>query len=87
LTDDEVARLTELAQDPANTVTIDLAAQTVTSGDLTTTFEIDPGIKNRLLNGLDPIGLTLAHVDEIESFEQSRPDWKPSLSAVLGTEH
>jgi 3-isopropylmalate/(R)-2-methylmalate dehydratase small subunit len=79
LTDSEVARLTELAEDPANIVTVDLAAQTVVSGDLDTTFEIDPGIKTRLLNGLDPIALTLAHVDEIELFESTRPAWKPSV--------
>ncbi len=79
LTDDEVARLTELAEDPSNEVTINLAAQTVTSGELHATFDIDPGIKNRLLNGLDPIAMTLAHVDQIEAFEGSRPAWKPSL--------
>ena len=87
LTDDEVARLTELAEDPSNTVSIDLAAQSVTSDDLHATFEIDPGIKNRLLNGLDPIALTLAHTDEIEAFEATRPAWKPNLTAVLSTEY
>ncbi len=87
LTDEEVARLTEFAENPSNTITIDLAAQSVTSGDLHATFEIDPGIKNRLLNGLDTIALTLAHVDQIEAFERSRPTWKPSLSAVPSTEY
>lgn len=79
LTDDEVARLTDLAEDPSNEVTIDLAAQTVTSGNLHAVFDIDPGAKHRLLNGLDPIALTLAHAEEIETFERSRPTWKPSL--------
>ncbi|MEA2009104.1 MAG: 3-isopropylmalate dehydratase small subunit [Actinomycetota bacterium] len=79
LTDDEVARLTELAEDPSNTITIDLEAQSVVSGDVEATFEIDPGIKNRLLNGLDPIALTLEHAAEIEEFEESRPSWRPSL--------
>jgi len=87
LADDEVARLTELAEDPSNTVTIDLAAQSVASGDLHATFEIDPSIKNRLLNGLDTIALTLEHADEIEAYEESRPAWKPSLSAVPSTEY
>ncbi len=87
LADDEVARLTELAEDPSNTVTIDLAAQSVTSGDLRTTFEIDPAVKHRLLNGLDPIAMTLDHVDEIEAFESTHPPWKPSLAAVLSTEY
>lgn len=87
LSDDEVARLTELAEDPSNAVTINLAAQSVTSGDVHTTFEIDPGIKARLLSGIDPIALTLEHVDQIEAFEQSRPAWKPSLRPVPSTEY
>lgn len=80
LTDDEVARLTELAEDPSNAITIDLAAQSVASDEFHATFEIDPGIKNRLLNGLDTIALTLEHDDEIDAFERSRPAWKPSLT-------
>jgi len=87
LTDDDVARLTELAEDPSNKITINLAAQTVTSGELHATFHIDPGIKNRLLNGLDPIAMTLEHAGEIEAFESTRPTWKPSLSAVPSTEY
>ncbi len=79
LTDDEVARLTEIAGDPSNGVTIDLASQSVISGDLRATFEIDPGVKHRLLNGLDPIALTLEHADEIEAFEMTRPVWKPGM--------
>lgn len=81
LSEDEVARLTDLAGDPANEITIDLAAQTVTSGDFTASFEIDPGAKHRLLNGLDTIALTLSHTDDIDTFEQTRPPWMPSLKA------
>ena len=79
LTDSEVAELTALAEDSANEITIDLPAQTVTSGEFLATFEIDPSIKHRLLNGLDHIALTLAHAREIKTFEASRPDWKPKL--------
>ena len=87
LTDDEVARLIDMATDPSNEITIDLAAQSVTSGDVHAVFDIDPGVKHRLLNGLDLIDLTLEHSDEIEAFESERPAWKPSLSAVLSTEY
>jgi 3-isopropylmalate/(R)-2-methylmalate dehydratase small subunit len=79
LTVDEVARLTALAENPANNVTIDLPAQTVASGDFQASFDIDPAVKHRLLNGLDHVALTLAHADEIEGFEQDRPVWKPRL--------
>ena len=87
LTDDEVAQLTERAEDPSNEVRIDLSAQTVSCGELVASFEVDSGVKHRLLNGLDPIALTLAHVEEIKAFESTRPAWKPSLSPVLSTEY
>jgi 3-isopropylmalate/(R)-2-methylmalate dehydratase small subunit len=59
-------------------LTIDLEHQTVSDeADVLANFDIDPGVKHRLLNGLDDIGLTLQHVGEIESFEQRRPDILP----------
>jgi len=79
LTADEVATLTALADDPSNQLTIDLPAQTVVSGDFEASFEIDPAVKHRLLNGLDHVALTLAHTEEIRRFEQERPAWKPRL--------
>jgi 3-isopropylmalate/(R)-2-methylmalate dehydratase small subunit len=79
LTDVEVAALTELADDPANTVTIDLPRQTVVSGEFAASFEIDPAVRHRLLNGLDHIALTLEHAGEIEAYEETRPSWKPKL--------
>jgi 3-isopropylmalate/(R)-2-methylmalate dehydratase small subunit len=79
LSSDDVATLTALADDPSNHVTIDLPAQTVVSGDFAASFEIDPAVKHRLLNGLDHVALTLAHAEEIQRFEQDRPAWKPRL--------
>ena len=60
-------------------VTIDLPAQTVACGSFEASFDIDPSVKHRLLNGLDHIALTLEHADEIEHFEETRPVWKPKL--------
>ena len=79
LSDEEVATLTQIASDPANSVTIDLPAQTVTAADFTASFEIDPAVKHRLMNGLDHIALTLEHESEIEMYEATRPAWKPRL--------
>jgi len=79
LTDAEVAALSEIADDPTNEVTIDLLAQTVMCGDFQASFDIDPSVKHRLLNGLDHIALTMEHADEIEHFEETRPAWKPKL--------
>jgi len=43
-------------------------------------FEIDGYTRWRLMEGLDDIGLTLRHVDEITAFEHSRPSWLPVTS-------
>lgn len=78
LSEKECAYLTELAEhDPAAEVTIDLAEQTVTAEGFEASFEIDPFIKNRLLNGLDDIGITLSHATAIDDFEASRPSYMP----------
>jgi len=41
-------------------------------------FELDPYARWRLLEGLDDIGLTLRHADDITEFESARPDWLPT---------
>ncbi|HKQ31417.1 MAG TPA: 3-isopropylmalate dehydratase small subunit [Burkholderiales bacterium] len=61
-------------------LTIDLAAQSVTTPDGTvSTFDIDAFRKHCLLNGLDDIGLTLQHVDEIRAYEARRKQEAPWL--------
>ena len=44
-------------------------------------FEVDPFRKHCLLNGLDDIGLTLQHVDEIKAYEARRRQEAPWLFA------
>ncbi len=51
---------------------VDLAAQEVRWPGGSATFEIDPEIKHRLLNGLDDIALTLAQEDAIAAYEADR---------------
>ncbi len=51
---------------------IDLEAQTVSHGDATASFEIDPEIKRRLLGGLDGIGVTLQSEEAIAAYERER---------------
>ncbi len=63
--------------DPATLVTIDLDAREVRSGGIRVTFEIDDYTRWRLMEGLDDVGLTLRHADEITRFEQGRPAWMP----------
>ena len=64
--------------DPTTQVTVDLDAQTVSAGSLTASFEVDPYVRWRLLEGLDDIGITLQSVDAIERFESSRPAFTPT---------
>jgi len=42
-------------------------------------FELDDYTRWRLLEGLDDIGLTLRHTDEIATYEADRPGWKPRI--------
>ena len=62
---------------PGQEITVDLGARTAICGDLTVPIEVDDYTRWRLMEGLDDIGLTLQHVDEITKFENSRPSWKP----------
>ena len=80
LTDDEVATLTRIAQDPDNLVTIDLEAQKVTTAGFAAQFDIDPFAKHRLRNGLDNIALTLEHAAAIDEYESTRTSFKPVLN-------
>jgi 3-isopropylmalate/(R)-2-methylmalate dehydratase small subunit len=79
LTDEEVTALTAIADVPGSVVTVDLESQTVTAEGFDASFDIDPFTKHCLLNGLDHIALSLAHVDEISDFEEHRPDYKPTV--------
>jgi 3-isopropylmalate/(R)-2-methylmalate dehydratase small subunit len=84
LPDATVTQLLERAESqPGYTLTIDLEQQTVSDDrDTLASFEIDPSVKHRLLHGLDDIGLTLQHADEISTFETQRPDFFPRTEAV-----
>jgi len=58
---------------PGTSVTIDLAAQTLSiQGGSTVTFPIDSFSKTCILEGLDEIGYILKHESAIASFEQDR---------------
>ncbi len=60
--------------------TIDLQAKTITTpeGEVIA-FEVDDTRRHNLLNGLDDIGLTLQHVDDIRAYEQRRATEAPWL--------
>ena len=78
---DAVDRLfQECAATPGYELTVDLAAQTVTTpSGMVFRFEIDAFRKHCLLNGLDDIGLTFQHLDEIRAYEARRKKEAPWL--------
>jgi 3-isopropylmalate/(R)-2-methylmalate dehydratase small subunit len=55
----------------------------VRAGDLVADFDVDDYVRWRLMEGLDDIGITLQHADEITAFESSRPSWKPTTTPVM----
>jgi 3-isopropylmalate/(R)-2-methylmalate dehydratase small subunit len=61
---------------------VDLAAQEVRWPGGTAHFDIDPGVKHRLLNGLDDIALTLQEVGAIEAYERDRERTGPVTTAL-----
>ncbi|HWH47855.1 MAG TPA: 3-isopropylmalate dehydratase small subunit [Burkholderiales bacterium] len=71
----------DVAAFPGFRLVIDLAAQTVAypDGSQVFAFEVDSFRRHCLLNGLDDIGLTLQHVDDIKAFEDKRRIEQPWL--------
>jgi 3-isopropylmalate/(R)-2-methylmalate dehydratase small subunit len=81
LTEDVVSQLfREVEANEGYELSVDLEAQTILKPDgETILFEIDEFRKHRLLNGLDDIGLTLAHADDIRNYEDKRRKTAPWL--------
>jgi 3-isopropylmalate/(R)-2-methylmalate dehydratase small subunit len=75
------AKLRELLhQQPGAQLTIDLAAQTISAPDGTEyRFDIEPMFKERLLKGLDDVGMVLQHLPDIEAYERKRKTEMPWL--------
>jgi 3-isopropylmalate/(R)-2-methylmalate dehydratase small subunit len=73
-----VERIWALAETaPAALVTVDLEGRQVQFADETVDFELDDYARWRLLEGLDDVGLTMQHTDQITSFEAGRPSFLP----------
>jgi 3-isopropylmalate/(R)-2-methylmalate dehydratase small subunit len=61
---------------------VDLAAQEVRWPGGTASFDIDPDIKHRLLNGLDDIALSLQQGEAIDAYERDRERSGPVTTAL-----
>ncbi|MFC5061442.1 3-isopropylmalate dehydratase small subunit [Actinomycetospora atypica] len=64
---------------PGMELTVDLQSKTVVAEDLTVPFTVDEYTRWRLLEGLDDIGLTLRHEEDITAYEARRPSHKPTV--------
>jgi len=75
--------LAAVEADPGLEVTIDVERLVVEAPAVgfSAPFPLDPFTQNRLLEGLDDIGLTLRHEREITAFEATRGDLLPTATA------
>jgi 3-isopropylmalate/(R)-2-methylmalate dehydratase small subunit len=66
-------------ENPEAVISVNLEGRVVKGPGFEEPFAFDNFARYRLLNGLDDIGLTLTHEDELEAFERSRPDYLPKV--------
>ncbi len=76
---DEIGRtlIDAVVADPELEITIDVERRTIEAPaiGLDESFPLDDATRERFLNGLDDISLSLQHVDAIGEFEANRPAW------------
>ena len=67
---------------PGYKLSVNLENQTLyDSQGIEETFEIDPNVRERLLRGLDDIGMTMERQDAISKFEKGRPSYlEPAIA-------
>jgi 3-isopropylmalate/(R)-2-methylmalate dehydratase small subunit len=76
--------LQAIDDDPALELTIDVDRRTleVPAIGLTADFPLDDAVRHRFLEGLDDIGITLRHDDEIAAYESRRAAWLEADTAT-----
>jgi len=74
--------LRAVEEDPSVEITVDVESRRVTvpSLGIDVEFPLDDSTRERFLQGLDDIGITLGHEDKITAFEATRPAWMPSTT-------
>ncbi len=76
---DVVEQLWKLIEhDPTTQIVVDLESRTIQADALTAPFDIDDYTRYRLLNGLDDVGITLSHEEDVTAYESTRPSFKPA---------
>ena len=76
------ALLDAVEADPDLVVTVDVANLTLEAPDagISCSFPMDSATRERYLEGLDDIGISLRHEDDIAGFEATRPVWMPTTA-------
>ena len=69
--EDACTALAEVLGDGGSEATIDLATTTLTFGDQTIPFALDPVWREKLINGWDDIDLTRQHIDTIAAYRET----------------
>jgi len=79
LRDESVRALMDaVLDDPTTEIVVDLDSLSVSAPGLDEVFDMEQFTRWRLMEGLDDIGLTLRHTDEIDAFEAGRAAWLPT---------
>jgi 3-isopropylmalate/(R)-2-methylmalate dehydratase small subunit len=76
--DEIVTRIWDAIESDASTpivVDMERLVVEVPAIGLSASFPMDASTQHRFLNGLDDVGITLTHADEITSYEARRPAW------------
>jgi 3-isopropylmalate/(R)-2-methylmalate dehydratase small subunit len=68
--------------EPGLAMSIDIEKRTLSVPEIGVEIEfpMDDFTQYRLLEGLDDIGITMRHSDDITAYEATRPSWMPSVS-------
>ena len=77
--DNVEALFNKIYADPNTTIQISIEEKKVFCDEISFSFSLDDFSQKRIIEGLDKIDITLGYVDQIESFSQSRKQWKPKL--------
>ncbi len=67
----DIALLSDMLDDGAGQLTIDLEQERIEIADRVIRFAVDPAVRQALMLGLDRIGETLTHAARIRAFEQA----------------
>jgi 3-isopropylmalate/(R)-2-methylmalate dehydratase small subunit len=74
----DIEKLATLVREkPSQPVIVDLEQQTVSGGDISFAFAIDPISRNQLLNGWDDVDLTESYREQIAAFKAKDQTLRP----------